>query len=175
MEELAPKPLSGLKAAALIGGIAALVYFTTRQSLPKQALGGPAPALSMIDLSGQTATLEGLKGKTVLLNFWATWCEPCQEEIPDLIALQKKYAAKGFTVVGVSMDTLGKSTVADFAKKNNINYPVWVGGGDNPPGYDVPGLPTNFLIDPKGRIISSYLGPRGEAEFARDIETVLGN
>lgn len=175
IDDEAPKPIAGWKAAILIAVIAGFVFLTTRQPTSRQALGTPAPALALTDLAGKPVSLADYKGKVVLLNFWATWCEPCQEEIPDLIALQKKYESKGFTVIGVSMDGLGKKLVEPFIAKNKVTYPIWLAGGDNPPGYDVPGLPTSYLIDSKGRVAASYIGGRSGDEFERDIQTVLGN
>jgi cytochrome c biogenesis protein CcmG/thiol:disulfide interchange protein DsbE len=175
MEPQAPKPLEGWRAAALIAVAAGLVYFTTHQPASQQKLGALAPALALKDIAGKDVSLADYKGKVVLLNFWATWCEPCQEEIPDLKSLQKKYEAKGFSVIGVSMDSLGGSVVSSFVQKNAMTYPIWIAGGDSPAGYDVPGLPTSFLVDRKGRLVTSYLGPRTAGEFSRDIESVLGD
>ncbi|MBI3551298.1 MAG: TlpA family protein disulfide reductase [Elusimicrobia bacterium] len=173
--ERVPKPLEGWKAAAVIAAIAGLVFLTTRVPTSHQELGTSAPALSLPDLSGKPVSLSDFKGKVVLLDFWATWCGPCQEELPDLIALHEKYKAKGFTMLGVSEDSAGRDAVAEFAALNKIPYPILLSGGKDPAGWDVPGLPTAFLIDRKGRVARSYIGPRSGREFARDIESVLGD
>ena len=96
-------------------------------------MGKPAPELRLDDLEGKPLSLGDFKGKVVFVNFWATWCGPCQDEIPSLIELQNKYASKGFTVVGIAMDEGGKSVVAPFVSKElydvhgqklHINYPI---------------------------------------------------
>jgi thiol-disulfide isomerase/thioredoxin len=80
------------------------------------ALNKPAPELSLKDLDGKDVSLAQYKGKVVLVNFWATWCDPCRVEIPWLIDMQAKYGAQGFTVLGVAMDEEGKSVVAPFVQ-----------------------------------------------------------
>lgn len=174
MSETAKAPLSGWKAAGVIGSIAALVFLATRVPTSHQPTGGSAPDFKLPGLDGKPVALSDFKGKVVLVNFWATWCGPCQEEIPDLIALQNKYKDKGFTVLGVSMDTAASKTVADFVRDNKISYPILLSGGDAPAGYDVPGLPSTVLVDRKGNLARSYLGGRSLSEFAPDVEAVIG-
>src|ERR1700732_851509 len=99
--------------------------------------GKPEPDLTLKDLDGKNLSLAQLKGKVVLVNFWATWCEPCKYEIPELIEMQQKYGAKGFTVLGVAMDDEGRSVVAPFVEKerfevkggpsSGMNYPIVIG------------------------------------------------
>src|SRR5487761_1251710 len=89
--------------------------------------GKAAPAFTLKTTDGKTVSLADYKGKAVLLNFWATWCAPCKMEMPWLIQLQKKYAAQGFTVLGVSEDDGPAKPVADFAAKMGVNYPVMMG------------------------------------------------
>src|SRR5260370_22375750 len=93
----------------------------------------PAPEVKFKDLDGNDVTLAKYKGTVVLVDFWATWCEPCYVEIPWLIEMQQKYAAKGFTVLGVSMDEDGKGAVVPFLAKERfavngqklpMNYPI---------------------------------------------------
>jgi thiol-disulfide isomerase/thioredoxin len=168
-------PLSGWKAAAAIGGIAALVFLFTRgPGQTHQSLGEGAPDFRLPDLSGKMVALSDFKGKVVLVDFWATWCGPCQEEIPDLIALQAKFKDKGFTVLGVDMD-VGSAKVGPFVADNKLTYPVLLAGGDAPKGYDVPGLPAAVLVDRKGRMVRSYLGERDLDDFTRDVEAVIDN
>src|SRR6185369_7347745 len=134
--------------------------------------GGQAPDFKLPDLSGKTVALSDFKGQVVLVDFWATWCGPCQEEVPDLIALQAKYKDRGFTVLGVSMDAGDKKGVQAFVQDNKIPYPVLLSGADAPAGYDVPGLPSAVLVDRTGRLARSYVGVRSTSEFAADVETV---
>ena len=96
----------------------------------------PAPDLTLKDLDGKDVSLAQYKGKVVLVNFWATWCEPCRVEIPWLIEMQQKYGAQGFTILGVAMDDEGHSIVAPWVQKERfdvngdkspMNYPIVIG------------------------------------------------
>ena len=100
----------------------------------------PEPNVTFKDLEGGDVALSSLKGKVVLLNFWATWCEPCRGEIPVLINLQQQYSSKGFTMLGASMDDDPKKVVPQFVKTNEfkvdgkdetMNYPIVVGSDDD--------------------------------------------
>jgi thiol-disulfide isomerase/thioredoxin len=128
----------------------------------------PAPAVSFQNLQGQTETLAQYRGKVVLVNFWATWCEPCRQEMPELIALQNEYGNKGFTVLGIAMDQSGKSAVAPFVaqrefkvgdKEQKLNYPIVLGNDDIATKFGgLFGLPTSFLITKNGRIETKVIG-----------------
>src|ERR1700746_404932 len=98
--------------------------------------GTPDPVVTFKDLDGKDVPLTQYRGKVVLVNFWATWCEPCQIEIPWLIEMQPKYGAKGFTILGVDVDDEGKGVVAHFVEKERFdvngqkqpfNYPILLG------------------------------------------------
>ena len=89
--------------------------------------GQAAPDFSLASLDGKTLKLSDFRGKAVLLNFWATWCEPCKIEMPWFVELQKKYGPQGLQIVGVAMDDSGNQEIADFAKKMNVNYPIVIG------------------------------------------------
>ncbi|MEO5378613.1 MAG: TlpA family protein disulfide reductase [Magnetococcus sp. DMHC-6] len=115
-------------------------------------------------LSGQPIRLADFKGKVVLINFWATWCQPCLGEIPDLIAFQKEYEERGVVVVGVNyMDTSEREELLAFQKKHNISYPMVFGD----PGRigslgeflgGVRGLPTSKLLNREGKPVQSIMG-----------------
>ncbi len=167
-------PLKGWKSAAVLLGLALLVFLATRTPTSRQPLGEAAPDLRLPDLSGRIVALSDFKDQVVLVNFWATWCEPCQEELPDLVALHKKYKDKGFTVLGINMDLRGKKVVGPWVKNNAVPFPILLTQGEVPHGYNVPGLPASALIDRRGRVARSYLGPRSLDELARDVESTLG-
>ena len=90
----------------------------------------PAPAFNLQDLSGNPVKLSDYTGKVVILDFWATWCPPCRAEIPNFVELQKEYGKQGLVVIGVSLDEGGVAGVADFAKSQNVNYPIVMGNQD---------------------------------------------
>ena len=133
-----------------------------------------APAWELKDLEGKPVKLSDFKGKVVLLNFWATWCPPCREEIPDLIALQKQYAPQGLVVIGVSVDRGGSAGVQAFAKRMKINYPVVMGNEKTAAAYgDFDVIPTTFFINRQGEIAGQRQGAADEATFAAEIKPLL--
>src|SRR5579872_4772530 len=134
----------------------------------------PAPDFSLESLDGKTMKLSDLRGKAVLLNFWATWCGPCKIETPWLVEMQKEYGAQGVQVVGVAMDDSGKDEIAKFAKDMGVNYPVLLGKeavGDDYGG--VPALPETFFISRDGKIVDKIIGLRGKAEIEDSIKKAL--
>ena len=132
----------------------------------------PAPALALPDLKGKIVSLADYKGKVVLLDFWATWCGPCAEELPDLKELQSKFGAKDFTIIGVSLDE-DKRAVSAFVKDNAVPYPILLAGENPPEGYPVTAIPTAYLIDREGIIVQKYFGPQPFEAFAADIKPLL--
>ena len=131
-------------------------------------LGKPAPNFALRDVTGHPVSLADYRGKAVLINFWATWCAPCQVEMPWFIALQQKYASQGFTVLGIDKDypeDLPK--VPGFAKKMNLNYPVLYGNRRTYAAYGCCDyLPMSYYVDRSGivRIATVGLGERDTVE-----------
>jgi thiol-disulfide isomerase/thioredoxin len=133
-----------------------------------------APGWELQGLDGKAVHSTDFKGKVVILDFWATWCPPCRAEIPGLIELQKKYAAQGLAVVGVSVDEAGLKTVKAFSDKNGINYPVVLTDNKIVDAYGgIDGLPTTFIIDRNGHIVKQHLGFTAQAEFEEEITPLL--
>lgn len=161
-------------------GLAALAAISrgfgsdTTEAVQAGWLGKPAPAFTLTNLSGQTVRLSDFKGKVVLLDFWATWCAPCRMEIPDLIQLQKQYADRGFTVLGIALDDEGAAVVKPVAQKLGVTYPVLVGNTQVAAAYGgIEALPTTFLIGRDGKILKTYIGTRDKSEFQQDIQSAL--
>ena len=133
-----------------------------------------APALSGPTLDGKSLALAGFAGKVVLVDFWATWCDPCKEEIPDLVKLRDRLKDKGFEIFGVSMDEEGAKAVSKFAAKQPISYPVVLNGGERPPaGWVVPGLPTAYLIGRHGEVLKRWFGEKDMPDLEKDVTAAL--
>mgnify|MGYP001160766702 FL=1 len=143
-----------------------------------------APEFSLADLDGNTITLQQLKGKVVLLNFWGTWCGPCRKEIPDFIRLAKKYKDDGLEIVGVTLTSGPPKNIKAFAEKWAINYTLLtdIAGNETQTvtalygqatGKRITGIPTTFIIDRDGYIQKRYVGPRSEAIFYNDLKPYL--
>ncbi|MDQ6911524.1 MAG: TlpA family protein disulfide reductase [Verrucomicrobiota bacterium] len=135
-----------------------------------------APAWDLKDLEGKPVKLSDFKGKVVLLNFWATWCPPCREEIPALIALQNTYKDQGLVVIGLSVDQGGPAAVKSFAKRMKINYPIVLGDEKTAAAYgNVQVIPTTFFIDRAGDIVGEREGGADQATFEAAIAPLLKN
>ena len=132
-----------------------------------------APEFSLPDMSGQPFRVSDYRGKVVLLDFWATWCEPCREEIPHFVALQNKLGDQGFQIIGISMDD-GPEHVHDFYRQFKMNYPVVMGNAQIGELYGgVLGLPIAFVVGRDGRIYSKHIGPTDVSLLEREIEAQL--
>lgn len=119
-----------------------------------------APEISAPDLSGRILHLSDYRGKVVLLNFWATWCDPCKKEIPSLISLGKKLSGRPFVVVSVAMDRR-LAHIPPFVHKLGIDYPVLEGRrGEVDSRYFGLGLPQSYVILPDGTLVGRVIGGR---------------
>jgi len=120
----------------------------------------PVPTLAVETMDGETINLAEQDGRLLLINFWATWCAPCREEIPDLKALHSELEAEGLTVIGVSLDRQGREAVAPFVEKHAINYPIVIDGDGTVEAEfgPIPGLPTTVLVTPDGQVTKRVVG-----------------
>ena len=146
-------------------------------------LGTPQPEVTFKDLDGKDVPLSQYKGKVVLVNFWATWCEPCQVEIPWLIEMQQKYASEGFTILGVDADDEGNNVVSAYTAKERfnvngqklpMNYPILRGNDAVADKFGgLLGYPTSFLISRDGKIVKKVQGLVDYDEIKNAIEGQL--
>jgi peroxiredoxin len=136
-------------------GWAFLLLHCAKEKKPSSAL---APDFTLKTIDDQEITLSQLKGKVVLLDFWATWCGPCRESIPHLVHLYKTYRENGFEIIGISLDKGDPQAVRNFAKSMDIPYPIVIAPENVIRNYKVTKIPTSFLIDKEGRIRESTIG-----------------
>ncbi len=133
----------------------------------------PAPEFARPDLGHHRVDLAALRGKVVLLNFWATWCAPCRLEMPRFIEWQKQYGPQGLQIVGVSIDD-DAAPVRPFVEKLRVNYPVLMGDARLGERYGgVLGVPVTFLIDRKGIVRARFDGAADLAAVEKQIHQLL--
>ena len=165
----------GLIAVALIVGIRDPDTAPMTAALPISQR-KPMPDFTFQTLDGRPWTLSEHRGHVVLLNFWATWCPPCQAETPSLVKIARVDQAKGLDVAGVSMDQTdqnGLSNIRAFVSAYHVPYPVLLPKGFSPVTNVVQAFPTTFLIDRQGRVAQTHVGALDEASLGRELERLL--
>src|ERR1051325_6548323 len=140
---------------------------------PEDVVGGKTiPDFSLTSLDGKTIDKASLKGETVVLNFWASWCTPCMAEIPELKDLAANSKVK---IVGIALDEKGLETVKPFAEAHSINYTVAVGDQDMVQEVNGVGIPYPLVLDPSQRIVKIYRGPTNRESLEADLKTIQQN
>ena len=153
--------------------VAAGFYFKGHHAGRALSQHSPAPDFSLPDLDGHLLQLSSFRGKVVLLDFWATWCDSCREEIPHFIELQNKYGGQGLQIIGVSMDD-AREPVREFYQHFRMNYPVVMGNAEVGKLYGgVLGLPVAFVIGTDGRIYAKHTGATESSGFEHDVKELL--
>lgn len=133
----------------------------------------PAPEFELRDADGKNVRLSALKGRVVVVNFWATWCHGCQLEIPSFIEVQRKYVDRGLTIIGVSLDDDGWKSVRPWIKESRVNYPIVIGNGNLSQEYGVSGLPETVLVDREGRVANTHAGVVDRIALEQQIQALL--
>ncbi len=144
--------------------------------LPKPVPVSDDAVLALKDLTGAQQSLAGYRGRVVVLNFWATWCEPCKKEMPDLSSIQNDYAALGVQVIGAAGDGAADSAkVLKFIREFKLNFPVWVGATtDDMQRFGVGSvLPATVIIDRNGKIVRREIGIIKPAELREFLDAIL--
>jgi cytochrome c biogenesis protein CcmG/thiol:disulfide interchange protein DsbE len=136
-------------------------------------MGFAPPDFALTDVSGANFQLSDYQGKVILLNFWATWCKPCEGEIPWFVEFQREHGNQGFTVIGVSLDEDGWKAVRPVIESQKINYRVGIGDNALAQKYGVDSLPKSLLIDRDGRILVKHVGITSKSQYEREIVRAL--
>lgn len=135
---------------------------------------GQAPGWSLKDLDGAAIGSDQLKGKVVVVDFWATWCPPCIKEVPGYTELVRRHGAAGLVIVGISLDQAGPDVVKGFAERFKVNYPLAMGDAATVAAFGgVEAIPTTFLIDREGRIRDRKVGLEATETYEKKILSLL--
>lgn len=173
-----------MKKKIVIFGLVAVLFTAIgvgvghQQTTPQQAEASAVGKLlsqSMDDVQGKPQQLSQWKGKPLVVNFWATWCAPCVDEMPELSALQEEVAPSQIQILGIGIDS--PSNIREFAAKYKISYPLYVGGVSGTDlsrqlGNQAGGLPFTVLIDREGKVRKTYLGRLKMEELRKDLQTL---
>ena len=149
---------------------------TDSTATPSPLLGKHAPPLDLQDLNGKRVTLDDFKGHPLVVNYWATYCEPCKFEMPWLESLSKKYASDGFDVIGIDFDSeVGKEVVSKNVKKLGVTYPILLSDRKTEKDYlrDSDGLPMSFFVDRTGKIVEVTMGLGSEDELEAMVKATI--
>lgn len=165
--------------------LAVLFWYRGRQSAPQEALEGipplangvggqMAPMFSLADTSGNKVSSSRFLGKPTVINFFATWCPPCREEIPGFVEIYDKYRGRGFELVGISFDTDTKGDLPAFMMRNRIGYRILLGDVATARAYGgVSTIPTTFFVGKDGRIRNVVVGYIDKDTFEREVQKLL--
>jgi thiol-disulfide isomerase/thioredoxin len=160
--------------AAAVFALALGAYFGLRQDAPSDA--SALLALSLPDLTGKEQSIGQWRGKVVVVNFWATWCAPCREEMPEFMRAQTEFGARGLQFVGIAVDQADKAQ--QFAKELGLNYPTLIGGFgaielSKTLGNRLVALPFTIVVDRQGKVAHTQLGPLKPQELRSIVSKLL--
>ncbi len=121
-------------------------------------IGHPFPNFKVVSTSGQTITQENYRGQVLILDFFASWCQPCRLSIPHLVEMNRKYGKQGLHILGLSVDENGEQVVKTFTEEFRVNYPLALAGDATTADFGVRSVPVKYLIDKKGKVVEVYRG-----------------
>lgn len=177
-----------MKKAPLILGVAVALAFAgaalwyrnwQRAEAPAERAAPPAgpqtaPPFSLVDLKGNPVSSEAFRGRPTVINFFATWCPPCQQEIPGFVEVYKKYRAQGFALVGIALDTDTRGKLASFVSERGIEYPVLLGDVETARAYGgVSSIPTTFFVGKNGEIRNVHVGYMDKDAFDAEVRKLF--
>ncbi|HSJ09265.1 MAG TPA: TlpA disulfide reductase family protein [Longimicrobiales bacterium] len=164
---------------ALLVIVVAVLLFQRAAPQAMAAMGfgrdrGPAPVFALQSLTGDTVSLESLRGQVVLVNFWASWCPPCRVEMPGFERVYRENAGNGFTILGIATDSNQRDRIQEFVTERDITYPILLGTMDVIRAYGgVDALPESFLVDRDGRIRHRVIGFFAEPALRKAVGNLL--
>lgn len=134
----------------------------------------PAPDFSLQDVNGHTVSLSQFKGKVIVLDFWATWCPPCRQEIPHLTEFYNQNKDKGVVLIGIALDDDGLKAVKPFVNEHKVTYPVVIGDAKVQQAYGgIQGIPTKFIINKEGKIVQTLVGYQTVDTIQKAVQPLL--
>ncbi len=160
-----------LTCCLVLAVLVAIVALTPLSLYAAPREGQPTPDFKVITTSGQPVSLDNYRGYVLVMDFFATWCQPCRESIPHLIEMNRKYGKQGLQVLGMSADEDGERIVKDFANAHHISYPVALAGESALTDFGVRSVPVMFIIDKKGKVAGVFRGFTDE--MARTTEQLI--
>ena len=152
----------------------ALLATGSSQEVKGQYSSTLAPEFALPDLEGNTVRLSDFEGKVIILDFWATWCPPCVQEMPHFVELYEKYRDDGFQMIGIALSSGSAKDIKKFTTEHGINYLILMGNREVARKYGgIRAIPTTFLIDRQRRILKRYIGYRPKEVFEKDLKTLF--
>ena len=156
--------------AARLRWLAAGLAIALLAGCSAEEVAAPAPPFALPDLAGRTVALGDFAGRTLVVDFWATWCAPCEHQIPILNAFHRAHAGPEVAIVGIAVDAGGREVVEPFAKQHGIEYPVLLGSERLAREYGAPGFPALAVVDAAGALDSLHLGVIDPDELEQAVE-----